>query len=232
LSDRSPVRVEDYTDGYRTILLNRPQTRNAIDTAMVAALTEGIVTAPGWVVVLGSTSPTAFSSGADVKLGDTERAAVSESLYALYQEMRATPKIIIAAASGHAVGGGAQLLISSDLRFGSPDLTVRFMGPGHGLAVGAWGLPSLVGRGRAMDLCLSMRSVSADEALAIGLIDRLVEDPIGDAKTYAEMVCALDKAAVAAIKRIVLTTAVNDALAVERSHNASWSGSIPARDRP
>ena len=230
MPESMPVRLEDHPAGHRTLLLDRPMVRNAIDKATVVALTEGIVSAPGPVVVVGSTDSVAFSSGVDVSLEDSERAAVSERLYALYQEMRATSKIIIAAASGHAVGGGAQLLIASDLRIGSPGLVVRFMGPGHGLAVGAWGLPSLVGRGRAMDLCLSMRPVAADEALAIGLIDRLVADPIGEAHAYAEMVCTLDLGAVETIKRVVQTTSVDEAMAAERSHNSRWSGSIPNRD--
>lgn len=230
MSDLGPVLVEDHAAGYRTLRLHRPGVRNALDTATVAALRDGLASAPGPVVVLAPTDAAAFSSGADVKLEDDERAAVSDSLYALYQEMRATPKIIVAAASGHALGAGAQLLIASDLRIGSPDLTIRFMGPAHGLAVGAWGLPSLVGRGRAMDLCLSMRPVAAEEALAIGLIDRLVTDPVAEAHVYAGMVCTLDAGAVATIKRVVDMTALDAALAEERSSNSAWGGAIAARD--
>jgi len=230
VADQEPVRIVDHPSGYRTLLMDRPAVRNAIDSALVHALTKGILSAPGPVVVLGSTDSTAFSSGADLKLEDPERAAVSESLYALYQEMTATPTILVAAASGHAIGGGAQLLIASDLRFGSAGLTIRFPGPGHGLAVGAWGLPSLVGRGKAMDLCLSMRAVGAQEALAIGLIDRLVEDPLAEAQHYAAMVCALDRGAVETVKRVVRITSADAALAEERTRNSAWSGAIPLQD--
>ena len=73
--------------------------------------------------------------------------------------MLASPVIIIASIHGAAVGAGAQLAVASDLRIGSPPARFRFAGPGHGLAVGAWGLPSLVGRGRAAEICLSMRWV-------------------------------------------------------------------------
>ena len=227
MSEAGSVRVEDHGSGYRTLLLDRPAVRNAIDAATVAAILDGISSASGLAVVIGSTSEQAFSAGADVTLEDAERAAVSDSLYALYMEMRASPKIIIAAASGHAVGGGAQLLIAADLRIASKELTIRFMGPGHGLAVGAWGLPSLVGRGRAMDLCLSMRPVPADEALAMGLIDRLADDPVGEAHAYAAAIAQLDHAAVTAVKRVVLTASADDALAAERAHNSAWDGSIP-----
>ena len=73
-----------------------------------------------------------------------------------------------------------------------PDRPIRFAGPGHGLAVGAWGLGSLVGRGRAIDLCLSMREVSADEAAAIGLVDRVADDPDAAALELATQVTRLD----------------------------------------
>src|SRR4029450_12728200 len=80
---------------------------------------------------------------------------------------------------------------------------IRFAGAGHGLAVGAWGLGSLVGRGRAMDLCLSMREGSADEATAIGLVDRVADDPDAVALRLATQVTRLDRAAVARVKRLV-----------------------------
>ena len=84
--------------------------------------------------------------------------------------------IVVAALDGAAVGGGAQLAIAADLRVAAPAAFLQLAGPGHGLAVGAWGLPSLVGRGRALDLCLSMRPVEREEALAIGLVDRVADD--------------------------------------------------------
>jgi len=221
------LRIEDDPRGFRTILIDRPATRNSIDRAVADGLREAIVGAPEASVVIGSTDPRAFSAGADLDLDDAERASVSDSLYALYQEMRASPRIIIAALSGSAVGGGAQLMIASDIRIAAADLVVRFMGPGHGLAVGAWGLPSLIGRGRALDLCLSMRPVLADEALAMGLIDRLAEDPLPEAIDYAAHVARLDSGAVRTLKRVVGLSVADGALAEERAHNATWDGSIP-----
>ncbi|MDH3499931.1 MAG: enoyl-CoA hydratase/isomerase family protein [Acidimicrobiia bacterium] len=222
------VRVEDREPGLRVILLDRPDKRNALDLPTVAALGDAIRSAGGATIVLGSTAPDAFSAGADLHLADADRAAVSEALYALYFEMRSAPQVIIAAASGHAVGGGAQLLIASDLRVAAPDLRIRFVGPGHGLAVGAWGLPSLVGRGRATDLCLSMRSVAADEALTIGLIDRLADDPLGAAIDYARDLCRLDPGALRAVKMIVGMADAVEALRSEQTYNSGWDGSIPA----
>ncbi|MGH8872671.1 MAG: enoyl-CoA hydratase/isomerase family protein [Acidimicrobiia bacterium] len=220
------VHVED-RDGVRVVLLDRPSKRNALDIYMVEGIREAIGSAPGIAVVVGSTDPRSFSAGADLDLADTDRAAMSDSLYDLYLFMRATPKVLIAAASGHAVGGGAQLLIACDLRLAGPDTAIRFVGPGHGLAVGAWGLPSLIGRGRAMDLCLSMRTVGADEALAMGLVDRVVDEPLDRAIEYGAQVSDLDPGAVAMVKRIIAVSDIGEALRLERAENSAWDGAIP-----
>jgi enoyl-CoA hydratase/carnithine racemase len=222
-----PVRVEDHDHGVRVVLLDRPEKRNAIDREMVGAIQEALETTRGAVMVLGSTHSSAFSSGADLDLLPDERAEVSERLYALYEAMQGSSVVLIAAASGHAVGGGAQLLIACDLRVVAPDTTIRFMGPGHGLAVGAWGLPSLVGRGRAMDLCLSMRPVDSEEALQIGLVDRVVENPLREANDYAYRIAQLDRDALATIKMVIGTADRAESLRIERDHNAGWDGSIP-----
>jgi enoyl-CoA hydratase len=221
------VRVEDHPEGVRVVLLDRPEKRNAINIDVVDGIRRAVDTAPGAALVLGSTGSASFSSGADLGISDKTRSEVSRKLYALYQAMQSSPSILLAAASGHAVGAGAQLLIACDLRFVAPDATIRFMGPLHGLAVGAWGLPSLVGRGRAMDLCLSMRSISSDEALAIGLVDRVVDSPIQTAFEYARKILELDQDAVAATKKVIATTDRSEALKMESGHNARWDGSVP-----
>ena len=81
----------------------------------------------------------------------------------------------------------------------APRRALRFVGPGHGLAVGAWALPSLVGRGRALDLCLTMRcGRRARRRCAIGLVDRVADDADAAALALAAEIAALDPAAVAA----------------------------------
>ena len=221
--------VEDRpAPGVLRLVLDRPARRNAIDTRMVTQLTEALTQPRADVVVIGSTDGRAFSAGADTTMPDLERAALSDRLYSLYQRMIDLPVPIIAAANGHAVGGGAQLLIASDVRVAGPELRVRFAGAGHGLAVGAWGLPSLVGRGRALELCLSMRTIDAREALAIGLVDRMSDDPDEDGLRLARHVASLDQAAVARLKGVTTTaTAVRDALDRERRENRNaWSGGL------
>lgn len=170
-----------------------------------------------------------FCSGADRKIDHAERRAVSDGLYALYGRLRRSHAIVIAAVDGPCIGGGAQLLLASDIRFCSPSGSVRFVGPAHGLTVGAWGLPPLVGRGRALELCLSTRTVGADEALEIGLVDRLVEDPVTAARELAKHIDGLDAAAVVRTKRVVDASLhrPSDALELERDDNTrTWSGRL------
>jgi enoyl-CoA hydratase len=213
--------------------LNRPDRLNAIDMPLVSALLAAFDAVDARAVVLGSSTPKAFCSGADLDLEDEERARVSDLLYELYEKMVELPVPIVVALGGHAVGGGAQLAIAGDLRIAGPGTKIRVAGPGHGLAVAAWGLPTLVGRGRALDLCLTMRAVSAEEALATGLVDRIEEDPGEAAIELASELARLDPAAVGRVKHVVSTASRSlDALREERSGNhESWSGSVAALQR-
>lgn len=209
------------------LLLNRPERRNALDRALVEALLEAFAAPDCTAIVLSSTTPTAFCSGADVSLEDGERSEVSDLLYVLYERMVMCPAPIVAAVAGHAVGGGAQLALASDVRVAGPGASFRFLGAGHGLAVGAWGLPSIVGRGRALDLCLTMREVVADEALAIGLVDRIEAQPGDAAVALAAAFAQLVPKAAARVKRVAAEAAgLRAALKLERRENQAWSGSM------
>jgi len=223
-----PVCCDRPAPGVLRVRLDRPERRNALDRPTLVALHDAFAAVEEPVVVLGSTSRAAFCAGADLGLEDGERAAVSDLLYALYGRITAAAAIVVAALDGPAVGGGAQLAIAADLRVCSAGARIRVAGPGHGLAVAAWGLPSLVGRGRAMDLCLTMRPVGAEEALAIGLVDRLVEDAEAGALELAAQLAALDPAAAARVKHVAWGAArALEALEAERAGNrAAWSGSM------
>jgi enoyl-CoA hydratase/carnithine racemase len=219
--------VDRPADGVARLRLHRPDTRNALDRGLAQALFDAFLDPSAAVVILAGSSDT-FSSGLDLNLDPSERVGVSDLLYQLYERMLRCPVPIVASIAGHAIGGGAQLAITSDLRVAAPSARLRFVGPGHGLAVGAWGLASLVGRGRAMDLCLTMRAVPADEALSIGLVDRVEGDPDAAALEVATRIAALDGFAVARVKRLVTNAELLEALRRERQENmATWSGLIP-----
>lgn len=220
--------MADERPGVRILSLDRPARRNALDLCTVQALRAAIAGARSTVIVIRSATPGIFCAGADLTIDDAERAQVSREMYALYGEMLATPAVIVAAIDGPAVGGGAQLAIASDLRIAGPDAWLRFVGPGHGLAVGAWALPSLIGRGRALDLCLSSTRVTAAEALAIGLVDRLEQDPAAAAVELGAGWATLQPDAVRRVKAIVGRAAGRtDALTLEAAGNDGWDGSGP-----
>jgi enoyl-CoA hydratase/carnithine racemase len=221
------VVVDRSRPGVAVLSLHRPAKRNALDRAMVRGLGDALADGHARAVVIRSADARCFSAGADLDLADAERALLSDELYELYEQIIDLDVPVIAAVDGIAVGGGAQIAAAADLRIGGPAAAFRFAGPGHGLAVGAWALPSLVGRGRAIDLCLSMRPIGAEEALAIGLLDRLADDGGAAAIELAGQLAELDAGAAGRVKRIVRDgCGLRTALLDERGGNASWSGAI------
>lgn len=229
-SGDAPLLVQERDPGVVALWLNRPSFRNALDRGLVATLTEQFGRADVRAFVLGTSDPRCFCAGADLTLDDGERAEVSERLYELYGVMIAAAPIVVAV-DGPAVGGGAQLPVAGDIRLGSPSARFCFPGPGHGLSVGPWGLTSLVGRGRAAEICMTMRTVDAEEALAIGLLNGIDDDPGSRALEMAQTLARLDPAAVARTKAIVREASrLEDALERERSGNAPWSGSVDGLD--
>jgi enoyl-CoA hydratase/carnithine racemase len=106
----------------------------------------------------------------------------------------------VAGIEGAARGGGVELALACDLRVATPAATFAEPGVAFGL-FGAWGgtvrLPRIVGEGTALDFALSGRVVDADEALRIGLVTRLVDDP----RAVAEALLANEPDAMAALKR-------------------------------
>src|SRR6202050_2096092 len=155
--------------GYRWLRLDRPERRNALDVSLMVAVHDAIAAEPEVPVLLGSTDPRVFCAGADLTIPDAERAAISDMIYDCCQIIITRPGPVIAVLTGAAVGGGAQLAAASDLRIAGPDARLRWIGPpGPDLAVGAWLLPELVGRGVAMDLVLNGRWVYGAQGRALG----------------------------------------------------------------
>lgn len=228
------LRVDSPGPGIQRMLLDRPERRNALDADLVdtmAAALRDCAQSANRVIVLGSTTRGIFCSGADLDVDDATRARVSDNLYALYEAMIGHPAIVIAAVDGAAVGGGAQLAIASDLRVFSPGGWLRIVGPGHGLAVGSWGLPSLVGRGHALRLCLTGERVDAAEAARTGLADCVCDDdPLTAATELAGQLTELDADAVRRVKRIVVAgSELATSLRAEAEGNRQWAGAVPRR---
>ncbi len=122
-----------------------------------------------------------FAAGADIKeiagLGPREIEPVVGALESALRHVEAIPKIVIAAINGYALGGGCELALCADFRFAASDARIGQTEVRLGIAPGAGGtqrLPRLVGLQRARDLIFSGRILAAEEARAIGLVDRVL----------------------------------------------------------
>jgi enoyl-CoA hydratase/carnithine racemase len=224
----SHLRVEHSPAGYRRLLLSRPERRNALDMALARALRDALRQDEAIPVVLGSTDPRVFCAGADLNVSDADRATVSDLLYECYEIMITRPGSVIAVVTGPAVGGGAQLAAAADLRIAGPAARLRWTGPaGRGLAVGAWVLTDLVGRGTAMELALTGRWVEAGEALAMGLVNRVEDAPDQVAAGIAEELAGHDPRASAKVKSVSAAGGLLERLHAERQANRSaWAQAI------
>ena len=215
--------VQDHPAGYRWLRLARPDRRNALDPGLMAAVRDALAAEPGTLAVLGSTDPQVFCAGADLTISDAERAVVSDLVYDCCQTIVTRPGPVIAVLTGAAVGGGAQLAAAADFRIAGPGARLRWIGPpGLDLAVGAWILPDLVGRGAALDITLTGRWVEAAEALALGLVHQVTGDPESAAGQFAADLAA--RGTGAGIKPVLAAGGLLGRLHAEREVNrAAWA---------
>ena len=163
------------------------------------------------VMIVTSVLDGFFAAGADIKHMssiDTESfMAYGDKMRSVNDRLAGAPWVSIAAVDGLALGGGLELAMACTLRvsgprgrFGLPEVRLGLI-PGAG---GTQRLPRLVGRGRALDIMLTARQVGADEALAIGLVDRLADgDVVKEALALAAELVASSLPAQLAVVRAV-----------------------------
>ena len=195
------------------VTLNRPQALNALSEALLEQLMEALQVFDADeavnVMVLAGSQKT-FAAGADIKeLVDKDHAGmVSHNPFASFGRIHEFRKPIIAAVSGWALGGGCELALSCDMivasetaRFGLPEVTIGVI-PGAG---GTQLLPRAVGSRVAMEMMLNNRILSAREALAFGMVNRVVpaERFLEEALTLAEEIAARAPLAVRLARRMV-----------------------------
>ena len=228
------LRAERSPGGFRRLLLAAPQRHNPLTPGLARALRDAFAADPAVPVVLGSTDPTVFCAGADMTIGEADRAQVSALLYECLEIMITRPGPVIAAVGGPAVAGGAQLATAADLRIAGPAARFRWIGPpGRGLAVGAWVLPDLVGRGRAAELAMTGRWVGAAEALTLGLVNQVEPDPLPAAEQLAVTLAAGSSGSLARIKMIMTANGLLDRLRAEQEANrAAWAQALAAGPVP
>jgi enoyl-CoA hydratase/carnithine racemase len=228
------VRLE-VADGVGTIRLDRPkmnalnvQVQEEIRAAAVEAAERDDVKA---VVVYGGER--VFAAGADVKemaeMSYTDMVKRSGGLQSAFTAVARIPKPVVAAVTGYALGGGCELALCADLRFaadtavlGQPEILLGVI-PGAG---GTQRLTRLVGPSTAKDLIFTGRFVQADEALAIGLVDRVfpAESVYEEALAWCRQFATAPSYAVRAAKECIdrgLETDLVTGLEIERQQFAA-----------
>jgi len=213
-----PDIIYEKSDQLAFISMNRPETLNVFTNQMMDSICDALKNAkddPDINVIILKGEGEAFSSGGNIKDMHEGRLASWDMKHHLWDHVQRVAlcledmdKPVIASIDGPAFGGGFDLTLACDLRIATERATfcatfVRIgLAPGNG---GAWFLPRLIGQSKALDILLTGRVVKADEALKIGLVDRVVPAEMLEKETrgYAEEIACWPIESVRAIKRAV-----------------------------
>jgi enoyl-CoA hydratase/carnithine racemase len=231
------VRLE-VADGVGTIRLDRPK-MNALDAAMQEEIRAAAHEATERddvkaVVVYGGEK--VFAAGADVKemaqMSYTDMIKRSSGLTSAFTAVARIPKPVVAAVTGYALGGGCELALCADVRFAADDATLGQPEILLGIIPGAGGtqrLSRLVGPSRAKDIIFTGRFVKAQEALEIGLVDRVVpaDQVYDEAVAWASQFAGAATYAVRAAKEAIdrgLEVDLDTGLEIERQQFAALFG--------
>jgi enoyl-CoA hydratase/carnithine racemase len=237
MSESALVSVSRERDGVALIHLNRPPA-NSYNRAFLDDL-NAAVDEVRWdddlhgAVLVSDLAPRFFSAGADITnfLSSTQQQRVMTVLHAqeILLKIERTPKVFVAAISGHALGGGLEIALACDFRFaaegeyriGLPEVTLGLL-PGNG---GTQRLTRLVGRTRALDMMITNQQVNAARALELGLVDRVfgVDELLEKALDYVAQLAKGPTLAIGNIKiatRLGADLPMEGALALERE--AVW----------
>lgn len=204
-------------DNVRTVTINRPAKLNALNIETIAELSAALKDAdhdPGTrVVILTGAGDKAFAAGADVSefagfSKEKGRELSATGHRDLFDMIPGMSKPVIAAINGYALGGGLELAMSCHIRIASTNALMGLPETGLGVIPGYGGtqrLPKLVGKGLAFEMILSAKKIDSEEALRIGLINRVTE-PAGLTEACMELarrIAVNSPAAVAAAIRAI-----------------------------
>lgn len=199
--------------GVARITLCRPEVRNALSRALVDELEEalGALEKAPEVKALILCGEGDFAAGADItEMADASpEEALAFAFSPVFNRLAAFPLPTIAAIDGYALGGGLELALACDLRIaartarlGLPEITLGIM-PGAG---GTARLPRTIGRSRALEMIYTGEVLTGEQALALGLVDRLAEeDALAEAESLAVRIVKRSRVALTAAKKAVLS---------------------------
>lgn len=231
--------------GILTITLNRPEKLNALSTELLTALQELFIAAktnPKVKALMLTGNGKAFCAGADINRLATcdaqqgyEFACNGQNVFRLLETMG---KPSLAAINGFAFGGGCEFAISATLRiasskasFGQPEVKLGVI-PGYG---GTQRLARLVGKGRALDLCLTGRFIDAQTALSWGLITHLVEPEqlLEQGKKILQTILSMAPLAITSVMEVIdhgYDLSLTDSLHLEAVHFAKVCASTDKKE--
>lgn len=206
--------TEQYEKNIALIQLNRPKELNALNLQLMQELRDTLkhLDANGEVrVIIITGNEQAFAAGADIKQM-ADKTAIDMLLidqFSTWDQIRKTRKPIIAAVSGFALGGGCELAMTCDMiiasesaKFGQPEIKIGVM-PGAG---GTQRLAKAIGKAKAMELVLTGRFLSAEEAHFYGLVNKVV--PV-EMYMYEALILAKEIAAMSPIATMLAKESVN-----------------------
>jgi len=217
--------------GFAIIQLNRPEVLNALNIQLMEELADALESldkdnAVRVTIITGNDK--AFAAGADIK--EMSDASAVEMLirdqFARWDRIRRIKKPLIAAVSGFALGGGCELSMACDIivasetaRFGQPEINIGVM-PGAG---GTQRLTRAVGKAKAMEMVLSGKMITAEEAMDCGLVNKVVpvEYVLEESKTIAREIASKPPIAVRLAKESILKafdTTIEAGLEYERKN--------------
>ncbi len=216
----STIVLTKSAEGWAELTFNRPEVRNAVNLQMVndltSALRELAADADVRGLILHGAGDKAFIAGADIS--ELAKRDVNDALKAInaavFQLLEDFPWPTIAAIHGYALGGGCELALACDIRLAGPQATFGQPEVALGIIPGAGAphrLTRTIGPGLARELIFTGRLVKADEAVRIGLVNRVVDPPQSPLDAAREMMRAIQKNAPMAVRlaKVALNAAVN-----------------------
>jgi len=238
------ILFKEEKNGIVTLTLNRTEVMNSFNFALLLALKEEIedlqFSTDVRVIIITGAGEKAFCSGADLK----ERITLTPiqvkkyifTIRNLFTSIEQLNKPVIAGINGVALGGGTELALASDIRIASTNASMGLTEARLAIIPGGGGtqrLPRLVGKGKAKELIFTGQRVGAEEALKIGLVNKICEPEalMDECNKMASMICETGPIAIEQAKYAInygLETDLHTALAIES--NAYWI-CIPTEDR-
>lgn len=231
-------------DDCALLRLNRPEALNALSFSILGEISAAIDEVAGWGVralVVTGAGEKAFCAGADIKelrgRKMTAQKRGAEFGQATFSKLERLPFPTVAAINGFAFGGGLELALACTFRLASPNAKMGLpeiklgLIPGYG---GTQRLPRLIGEGRALDMILLGRTVSAQEALSIGLVHRIAEqDVLAEAMAFTEEFSSYSLIALGLAREAVtraLDVPVHEGLKIEADLSTLAFGSSDAEE--